>query len=301
MSKIQLEIGVLNIAMHNHDKGELSYENLFKELLDNNKLEAQLDETHVACIGELTTNKKYGKQRYFLGQIYKYAKIDPERECLNTQTGQVATPEEKRSLVVPKHLRPHFIKIPFVFIPKGHRLYIQTKHKQVRFGITKAKKVLELLVKEKEIFNKFGDIEVTIQPDCDEVEKLINRKDIDKLILNIIRPNPDDVKSIEKQVLDRMKKLNIKKQKTEYTSTKDQTLVLDEEMKDKAKIAASNGYVIAEGIDENNEKWKTSTEEINMRIKTSYEADRTEENRGKDPAEECLIETAFDNHGEITK
>ncbi|MFQ1048431.1 DUF4747 family protein, partial [Avibacterium paragallinarum] len=111
----------------------------------------------------------------------------------------------------------------------------------------------------------------------------------------------DDVKSIEKQVLDRMKKLNIKKQKTEYTSTKDQTLVLDEEMKDKAKIAASNGYVIAEGIDENNEKWKTSTEEINMRIKTSYEADRTEENRGKDPAEECLIETAFDNHGEITK
>lgn len=272
MPKIKLEIGVLNVAMHNHDEGELSYKNLFKAIHNNDSLEIQLDETHAACIGELNTNKKFGSESYFIGQIYKYAKIDPERECLNTKTKKVATDEEKKALIVPKHLRPHFVKIPFVFIPKGHRLYIQTKHKGDSFGITKAKKLLELLVQNVEIFRKFRDVEITIEPDSVAVENLINRKDIDKLVLDIVRPNPDDLKSVEKSFFEQMKKRNLKKQRVEYTSTKDENLVLDKEMKDEVKIAASNGKVIA---------------------------DRTDENRGEDPAEKHLVETAFDNHSEI--
>ncbi|OOF80247.1 DUF4747 family protein [Rodentibacter caecimuris] len=300
MAKINIEIGVLNVAMHNHDKGELSYENLFNAL-NNDEIEAQLDETHAACIGELNTNKKHGKQRYFLGQIYKYAKINPERDCLNTKTKKVATPEEKQALIAPKHLRPHFVKIPFVFIPEGHRLYVQTKHKNDSFGITRAKRVLELLVHQTEIFDKFGDVEVTIQPDSAEVEKLINRKDIDKLTLDIVRPNPDDIKSLEASLFEKMKRRNLKKQKVEYISTRSEQLVLDEEMKNEVKVAASNGKVVAEGVDFNNEKWKTSTEETNLIIKTSYVADRTVENKAEDPAEKHLIETAFDNHSEIIK
>lgn len=300
MTKIRLEISVLNIAMHNHDKGELSYENLF-QTLNNDDVEAQLDETHAACIGELNVSKQYGEQRYFLGQIYKYAKIDPERDCLNTKTKKVATDEEKKALIMPKHLRPHFVKIPFVFIPKGHRLYIQTKHKNNLFGITRAKKLFELLIQNEKIFQKFGDIEVTIQPDSAEVEKLINRKDIDKLIVDIVRPNPDDIGCVEQDILEKMRKRNLKKQRNEYISTKEENLVLDEDLKAEIKIAASNGKVVAEGVNVENEKWKISTEETNLVIKTSYEADRNEENRGEDPAEKRLIETAFDNHNEITK
>ena len=300
MAKIRLEIAVLNIAMHNHDKGELSYEALF-QTLNNDDIEVQLDETHAACIGELNTKKQYGEQRYFLGQIYKYAKIYPERDCLNTITKKVATDEEKKALIVPKHLRPHFVKIPFIFIPKGHRLYIQTKHKNDLFGITRAKKLFELLVQNKEIFQKFGDVEVTVEPDSAEVEKLINRKDIDKLMVDIVRPNPDDIGSIEQAVFERMKKRNLKKQRIEYTSVKDENLVLDDDLKTEVKIAASNGKVVAEGVNVENEKWKISTEETNLVIKTSYIADRTEENRGEDPAEKHLIETAFNNHKEIIK
>jgi hypothetical protein len=300
MAKIRLEIAVLNIAMHNHDKGELSYEALF-QTLNNDDIEVQLDETHAACIGELNTKKQYGEQRYFLGQIYKYAKIYPERDCLNTITKKVATDEEKKALIVPKHLRPHFVKIPFIFIPKGHRLYIQTKHKNDLFGITRAKKLFELLVQNKEIFQKFGDVEVTVEPDSAEVEKLINRKDIDKLMVDIVRPNPDDIGNIEQAVFERMKKRNLKKQRIEYTSVKDENLVLDDDLKTEVKIAASNGKVVAEGVNVENEKWKISTEETNLVIKTSYIADRTEENRGEDPAEKHLIETAFNNHNEIIK
>ena len=296
MAKIRLEIAVLNIAMHNHDKGELSYEALF-QTLNNDDIEVQLDETHAACIGELNTKKQYGEQRYFLGQIYKYAKIYPERDCLNTITKKVATDEEKKALIVPKHLRPHFVKIPFIFIPKGHRLYIQTKHKNDLFGITRAKKLFELLVQNKEIFQKFGDVEVTVEPDSAEVEKLINRKDIDKLMVDIVRPNPDDIGNIEQAVFERMKKRNLKK----HTSVKDENLVLDDDLKTEVKIAASNGKVVAEGVNVENEKWKISTEETNLVIKTSYIADRTEENRGEDPAEKHLIETAFNNHNEIIK
>lgn len=300
MAKIRLEIAVLNIAMHNHDKGELSYEALF-QTLNNDDIEVQLDETHAACIGELNTKKQYGEQRYFLGQIYKYAKIYPERDCLNTITKKVATDEEKKALIVPKHLRPHFVKIPFIFIPKGHRLYIQTKHKNDLFGITRAKKLFELLVQNKEIFQKFGDVEVTVEPDSAEVEKLINRKDIDKLMVDIVRPNPDDIGNIEQAVFERMKKRNLKKQRIEYTSVKDENLVLDDDLKTEVKIAASNEKVVAEGVNVENEKWKISTEETNLVIKTSYIADRTEENRGEDPAEKHLIETAFNNHNEIIK
>lgn len=300
MTTIKLDIGVLNIAMHNHDKGELSYETLFRAL-NNDDFEAQLDETHVACIGELNTKKTYQKQRYFIGQIYKYAKIDPERDCLNTNTKKVATQEEKKALIVPKHLRPHFIKIPFVFIPNGHRMYIQVKHKKDSFGITKAKRLLDILVQNPKILDKFGEVEVTIEPNSAEVEKLLNRTDIDKLTLDIVRPNPDGIKSVEKSLFDKMKRRNLRKKKIEYTSTRDESLVLDEEMKTEVRIAASNGKAIAEGTDNNNEKWKVSTDAINLFINTSYVADRNEENKGEDPAEKRLIETAFDNHAEIIK
>ena len=297
---IKLDIGVLNVAMHNHDKGELSYEQLFKTL-HKSSIEAQVDETHAACIGELNTNKKYGDQRYFLGQLYKYAKIDVEKDCLNTETMQVATPEEKKALIAPPHLRPHFIKIPFVFIPKGHRLYIQTKHKESSFGITRAKRVLESLVTNNDIFTKFGEIEITIEPDSAAVEKLINRKDIDKLILDIVRPNPDGIKSAEQALFKKMERRKLKKQKVEYISIKDESLDLDEEMKTEVRIAASNGKVVAEGVTVENEKWKVSTDETNLIIKTSYVAERTEENKGKDPAEERLIEKSFENHIDIMK
>ena len=40
---IKLDIGVLNVAMHNHDKGELSYEQLFKTL-HKSSIEAQVDD-----------------------------------------------------------------------------------------------------------------------------------------------------------------------------------------------------------------------------------------------------------------
>ncbi|HHE3620746.1 TPA: DUF4747 family protein [Pasteurella multocida] len=300
MANIKLEIGVLNVAMHNHDKGELSYESLFKALNDD-ELEAQLDDTHAACIGELSTDKEYNGQRYFLGQIYKYAKIDINRDCLNTKTKKVATEEEKKALVVPKHLRPHFIKIPFLFIPKGHRFYIQTKHKDDSFGITKAKKVLEKLVQNKKIFEKFGGIEITIQPDSQKVDELLNRKDIDKLILEIVRPNPDGIKGVEASLYKKMKKRNLKKQRIEYITVRDEHLNVDEELKMEARVAASNGKVVAEGVDASNQKWKTSTEDTNLIIKTSYVADRTEENKGLDPAEQHLIETAFDTHQEITQ
>ena len=300
MTTIKLDIGVLNIAMHNHDKGELSYEALFRAL-ENDDFEAQLDETHVACIGELNTEKMYQEQRYFIGQIYKYAKIDPERDCLNINTKKVATQEEKRALVVPKHLRPHFIKIPFVFIPNGHRMYIQVKHKKDSFGITKAKRLLDILVQNPKILDQFGEVEITIEPNSAEVEKLLNRTDIDKLTLDIVRPNPDGIKSVEKSLFDKMKSRNLRKKKIEYTSTRDESLVLDEEMKTEARIAASNGKAVAEGTDNNNEKWKVSTDSINLFINTSYVADRNEENKGEDPAEKRLIETAFDNHAEIIK
>ncbi len=180
-------------------------------------------------------------------------------------------------------------------------MYIQTKHKNDLFGITRAKKLFELLVQNKEIFQKFGDVEVTIEPDSAEVEKLINRKDIDKLMVDIVRPNPDDIGSIEQVVFERMKKRNLKKQRIEYKSVKDENLVLDDDLKTEVKIAASNGKVVAEGVNVDNEKWKISTEETNLVIKTSYIADRTEENRGEDPAEKHLIETAFNNHNEIIK
>ena len=102
-------------------------------------------------------------------------------------------------------------------------------------------------------------------------------------------------------LFEKMKKRNLKKQRVEYTSTKYENLVLDNELKAEVKIAASNGKVVAEGVNVENEKWKISTEETNLVIKTSYVADRTEENRGEDPAEKNLIEIAFDNHSEIIK
>lgn len=301
MSNVRLEIGVLNIAMHNHDQGKLSYEKLFKALYERKDIEARIDETHAACIGELDTEKKHGEEPYFLGQIYKYAKIDTEKDCLNTKTMKEATPKEKELLVIPHHLRPHFVKIPFVFIPKGHRLYVQTKHKNRSLGITRVKKILESLVTDEYISKEFGVVEVTIQPDSEAVEQLLKRKDIDKLIVDMVRPNPDDLKSQEEAIFERMKERNLKRQKSEYTSNRSESLNLDKDLKLEIKIASSNGKVIAEGTNAKNKKWKISTEDTNLIIKASYNSDLSEENRGKDLAEECLIETSFDNHENIIK
>ncbi|MDP8098315.1 DUF4747 family protein [Pasteurella atlantica] len=298
MSKINLEIGVLNIAMHNHDKGALSYKNLFY-FLHNEKIDIKIDDTHRVYIGELNTEKEYGNRPYFIGMLYKYAKIDPEKECLNTETNEEATSKEKEALKTPDNLRPHIMKIPFIFIPNGHRFYIRIKHKKDSFGITKAKRFLEKLFQHEKVIDQFGDVEVTIEPDSLEIERLLNRKDISKLTLDIVRPNPDDFKIAEKNLFDKMEKRKLRKQRIEYSSIRNENLHLDSELQDEIRIASCNGKVVAEGIDSSDTKWKTSTEEINLIVKTDYISERNEENKGKDFAEEKLIEIAFDTHNKI--
>lgn len=258
--EINYQLGVLNVAMHNHENAELSYEKLFALILDL-KLSIELDETHKVSIGVINLHKKFEGKLYFSGMFYKYAAIDPNRDCLNTESNDFASDEDKASISIPENLKPHFTKIPFVFIPKGHRLYVQSKHLNTNFSIRSAEKIMKKLLSHEKIVESLGVVEVTIEPSLSVVDELINNSNLTKIWLEIIRPNPDDLDDEENKVLELMDKRNLKKMNKEYISHKNEKIVLDDTLKTEIQISSFNGKVKAEEINYDGTKKTISTSE----------------------------------------
>jgi hypothetical protein len=193
------------------------------------------------------------------GEIFRFVKLDPNEPWFNAATQEAASPEELRNVSIPEHLLPHLQKIPFVFYANSHRLYFVSRDRTTRLGPAAVKTFLEAALGNPGIESLFPDVHVTVVPDSETLEKIFSMHTLERLTIELTRPNPDDGDDDEARWMDRLQRQNSRKLKVELTAGRHESLAPDNETRSLAVVAASNGKVFAEGRDVFGIKQREST------------------------------------------
>lgn len=182
-----------------------------------------------------------------LGYFYKFFNLDKKEGWFNVTRRKEAEPSDLAQIKIPDDLKPHHQMIRFAFFPKAHRLVFVAKDGKESLSPAMAKTLLDRLFEEKQIVKAFGEIEVTVEPSREQLKRIFALPRMKALTMEIMPPNPDDLDEAEDEVMERMNSERAQKMTISLATRHPKGLVPDEQHKTLARIAQSNGKVVAKG------------------------------------------------------
>lgn len=272
-----IKISALNIAMHNPHSPE-KYVALFKDAKKLNFL-VRLGSLHGAMLGSLD-GPKNGKESVELsGEIYRFVKLDPSEPWFNVETRKVATENDVGRINIPSHLLPHLQRIEFIFKPKVHELWFVSQDRKDTLGPLAASNFFQSLFDQLVESGKYPKIEVTALPDAETLDEMLSLPTLERITIELKRPNADDAAGEEAKWLKKLEKQNAQKQVTQLVANAGESIKPDSETKSLANVASRNGNVSVIGRDTAGKRVEESTRErplviverVNSEIETSMD------------------------------
>lgn len=193
-----------------------------------------------------------GRPDDFFGEILIWAHIDTDIPWINKDTDTEATEEEMQPVVdaLPDNLEPNFRPFNYVLNVAEHIVLFEIRNEAgQRLSPIRAKRVFDRLFED--LSAELPDVDVTVIPEEESLEKIFAIKRLRKLEIYIQRPNPDDLGDEYKRIMGLLEQEGARSQRIEKVkAAKKPTLTPSEETKRLAVIASTNGYVSGEGKDE---------------------------------------------------
>ncbi|MEX8511159.1 MAG: DUF4747 family protein [Leptothrix ochracea] len=252
-----ITVSCLNLAMHSpHSRKR--YVELLSTAFSAKRM-VRLGSVHGGMIGSLYGTASASAEKELTGELYRFLKLDPDEPWFNAQTKAAASPGDLEALSIPQHLLPHLQRIPFLFKPGTHRLYLISKDRKDSLSPSAAKQLLDGVFQPLTSEGLFPPVEITVEPAKDALDEILSLKSLEHLVIELVPPNPDDGDDIEKSWKERLKKQNVRKQTVQLDSERNQTIKPDAATVALAKVAASNGKVTASGHDAAGVKQDLST------------------------------------------
>jgi hypothetical protein len=272
-----IKISALNIAMHQPHSAQ-RYVSLFKDAKRLNYL-VRLGSVHGAMLGSLYGPKSGSELSELTGEIFRFVKLDPTEPWFNLETSDVATDDDVEQINIPNNLLPHLQRIEFVFKPLVHELWFVSSDRQDRMGSQAATKFFQALFDRLIRNGKYPEVEVTALPDKETLDQLMSLPTLEKITIELKRPNGDDAGSDEVKWLKRLEKQSIRMQTTELVAVKGESIKPDDETRALADVASRNGNVSVVGRDATGMRVEESTKErplvisalVNSEMETSMD------------------------------
>lgn len=252
--------------LHPHPEG--AYEKLIREL-QRIKFSPKVRGDDAVLIGSCRYLDKDQPELGLTGYIYKYLKLDSKEDWINTEKMDVATKEDVAEINIPEHLKPHFKRFLYIFKPKNHRFYFLSHKADHSLSAGLMKRFFDIAAQQPALAN-FGRLETTVQTAQDGLASLLKIPRIMQLKMEFSPPNPDDLEQLEKEVLERLTRLNVKSQKIVFQEASNAGIQPDENVKALAEIAKDNGFVQVEGKDETGARVTISTKDMPLIETTRY-------------------------------
>lgn len=252
-----LQIAALNIAMHKPHSPQ-RYIDLLKEIHARQD-RVHFGELHFAILGDVRPLNKDAPLEGLTGEFFRSLEIDPSDPWFNTKTAEAATDEEVSEIKIPAHLLPHLKRIPFFFHPGTHELWYVRKDRKDALSPAMATKLFEGLVAPLVADGKFPPVEVTSIPDKDVLSKMLAIPTLEKLFIELKRPNTDGGVSEERDWQDTMARQNAKRLQVELTAASSESIKPDDDTRSLARAASRNGKVEVRGRDRAGKKVFKST------------------------------------------
>ena len=182
-----------------------------------------------------------------------WAHIDTESPWINKDTDTEATDEEMEPIVEAlssTNIEPNFRLFTYILNQAEHVVLIEVKNEEgQRFSPARAKRMFDRLFED--LPPGLPEVDVTVIPEEETLEKIFAIKQLRKLEIFIQRPNPDDLGDDYKRIMGTLEQEGARSQKIEKVkAAKKATLTPNDETKRLAVIGSTNGYVSGEGKDE---------------------------------------------------
>lgn len=237
--KKTIKLSCINLVTHPHSPE--NYIKLFNSIHSLRK-DVAIGHRRKMIMGSLHT-ENFQKHDVLYGLLYKFDDIDEHTVWYNTIENSQASDEDMGQLQIPDHLRPNLTTHRFLFFPKGHKLFIETKSEKANqnLSIYQAQKYFELICNNSNIVENFGEVSLTIEMDQEQLEAMLRRKDIIELSYEIHLPNPDI--DGDESFTARMQRRGVLKETRQFRAISGESLRLDDEILEASREASSNGYV----------------------------------------------------------
>ena len=258
----KFSVSGINIVTHPHSPEK--YIDLMCELFKIRRHIRVYGSQHL-MLGELKPIDSVHGEIGLFGRLYRFVNIDKDSPWFNVAKHDEATEEEVKQIHLPDELRPNTEMFDFVFYTRGHTFYFNTRSgnkvdgKRGNLSPGQVAKFFAALTSYPLIQKKFGPVEVTTLPDKKQLEKILAIHSLRKLVIEVSKPNPDELGAAEKKVFDRLSKMNSRKIRQEIYAEKNESIRLDDDSKMLARVAATNGKVVGSGYTVNDRKVEEST------------------------------------------
>lgn len=252
----KIPVSALNIAMHAPHSVD-GYVSLMRGLYSMKRV-VNIRSLAGLLIGSMYPIANNDYTNGIAGEIYQFANLDSSEPWFDVNTLEEATDEEVSEIYIPENLKPHLARFTYVFYPRGHRLYVQTRNKSRSVSVVSIRKFLIALLNDASA-PRTPKVEITIEPERDTISKILQIKNLRKLQITLVRPNPDDFAEAEKRLLNWLARQGADKMEVALHADNNDKLKLDEDTVVLARVAASNGVVVGHGRDAANSPVKKST------------------------------------------
>lgn len=262
-----ITISALNVVMpapHNAQR----YIDLFKRAY-RKKQPVRLRGDFAGMIGSCRVEELDGHE-IIAGELFKFFDLQLDGQWFNTLEQKAAEEAELAEIHIPENLKPHFQIFPYIFFPNKHRLFFITKDQRDNFSSGQVQKLLSVIFEDYSLVREFGEIDVTVEPSTETLERIFNMPILKKITIEVTPPNPDDHEDAEVKLFKKMGILNADRQIIELSSKKHNGLSLTEDIKTLANIGSSNGVVSGRGEDEEGHTTDLSTAEHPMKEKIEF-------------------------------
>lgn len=266
----KIQIAALNIVTHPHSPD--NYVALFRALF-RLKLPIAIRGTQHLMLGELRPVSKGSPLEGLFGRIYRFDQIDPKAPWFNVDSHEVASDDELAEIKIPAKLKPNLVMFNFVFYPTTHKIYFESAADEHTLGPASTRKFFKVLSGVASIFEKFGEVDVTTLPDNEQLDRILNLPGLSKLVIDVKRPNPDDLADEEAEVFERLEKMGTRRIVQSLTAERHETIKPDDDVKLLARVAASNGSVTGIGVTAIGDRLEESTVKRPWRETIHYDAD----------------------------
>ncbi len=245
--KRTVEIRQLNVAMHEpHSPG--GYVDLLTRAYHLKHI-FKRGRSDGYQLGALYGARDALKNNELSGEIYRFTRIDPGASWFNADKKEPAQEDEMKLVAaIPSHLHPNLDRINFIFRPESHRFWYISKDRHINMGPGVAQRFLQDLFDMTCRKHNLPKVNVTVTPDKKAVEEVFSIHRITRLTMVFNRPN-DDGSEMEKRIKDKMRRNNANRAVEAYTSSENEGLTPDEDLRKTATASANNGHVIARGYD----------------------------------------------------
>lgn len=254
----QIKIAALNVAMH-QPHSPTRYVTLIRTAYRLRR-PIRLGALHGAMLGAL-----YGENAEvpteLSGEIYRFVHLDPSEPWFNTRTRDQASEQEVQEINIPGHLLPHLQRIAFVFRPKSHQLLFISLDRKDRMGAATAVTFFQRLFDEVRKTSDFPPVDVTAIADKDNLVEMLSLPVLERLTIELKRPNPDDAGGERARWMKKLQKQNAQTLKTELVAVKGESIKPDEDTRSAAHVAADNGNVRVVGRNAGGTRVEESTKD----------------------------------------